>query len=111
MQYDSSSPTHQKQGIDVSMICPGPIHTSENSQNTLTSSLNKPLFEREKHKEVLGDEMMSLERCSQLYTSALKGRFLETWISQNPVLLFAYIRQYTPWLVKTAQKLFDGKYE
>ncbi|GFO13183.1 dehydrogenase/reductase sdr family member [Plakobranchus ocellatus] len=74
--------------IDVTTICPGPIH-SEFSTVQLTSS-GKPLGRTTDFKR------MSTERCAYLSCVAIANRMFESWISENPALLLMYFYQWFP---------------
>jgi dehydrogenase/reductase SDR family protein 7 len=75
------SELYQK-GIKVTVICPGPIETSNGTGPT---SLEKTPSER-----------VSAERCSELTIIAASHGLKEAWISYQPVLAVMYLVQYMP---------------
>ena len=48
----------------------------------------------EKIKE--GENRMSTERCCDLMLVTMANQIGEVWISNNPILFFVYMGQYTP---------------
>ena len=46
------------------------------------------------------ERRVSTERCAELMAVAMANKLGEVWISNHPTLLFAYLAQYTPDLVK-----------
>ena len=92
--------------IDINLICPGPIDITNNSHQSFGDSVDAELESRE------GGQLskMGLERCVELYTTALQYSLIESWISQNPALILAYCRQYLPMLLGPMEKLIGPKY-
>ncbi|GFO13180.1 dehydrogenase/reductase sdr family member 7 [Plakobranchus ocellatus] len=74
--------------IDVTVICPGPVHSDFNAAQ-LTAS-GKPLGRDTALKR------MSTERCAYLSCVAIANRMFESWISENPALLLFYLQQFFP---------------
>ncbi|KAM1251306.1 hypothetical protein FF1_033809 [Malus domestica] len=73
-----------QKGIQVTIVCPGPIETSNASG--AASSENKA--SREKR--------VSSERCAELTIVAATHGLKEAWISYQPVLAVMYLVQYMP---------------
>eukprot|EP00850_Spirogloea_muscicola_P023070 SM000327S12474 [mRNA] locus=s327:4780:7863:+ [translate_table: standard] len=67
-----------KQGVGVTILCPGPIAASAEPDTDKTR--------------------MTVERCAELITAATGHGVEEAWISRHPVLFFMYVDQYLPWL-------------
>lgn len=93
-----------KQGISVTVVCPGPIATS--TPRTLMPPGNDPaaLPTSDDVAEALPDDdeekrnRMTSEHCASLIVSATYHKLHEAWISTQPVLLVMYIMQYLPGL-------------
>jgi dehydrogenase/reductase SDR family protein 7 len=79
-------------GIDVTMICPGPVN-SELYQKSL-------LGEEKKRDEPMELQTMSTSRCVELMLAAMAYRLKEVWISHNPALLVNYMSCYAPFLTR-----------
>ncbi|XP_076928337.1 uncharacterized protein LOC143592275 isoform X2 [Bidens hawaiensis] len=77
------SELYQK-GIKVTVVCPGPIETS-NAPDTSTSS-----------QKGLKEKRVSAERCAELTLVAASHGLKEAWISYQPVLAVMYLVQYVP---------------
>ncbi|XP_076903948.1 uncharacterized protein LOC143559164 isoform X2 [Bidens hawaiensis] len=77
------SELYQK-GIKVTVVCPGPIETS-NAPDTSTSS-----------QRGLKEKRVSAERCAELTLVAASHGLKEAWISYQPVLAVMYLVQYVP---------------
>ncbi|XP_061351195.1 uncharacterized protein LOC133296263 isoform X2 [Gastrolobium bilobum] len=79
-----------QKGIGVTVVCPGPIETSKNSEVNVSS------------------ERLSSERCAELTIIAATHGLKEVWISNQPVLLVMYLVQYMPsigyWLMDKVGK-------
>lgn len=73
-----------QKGIKVTIVCPGPIETSNGFG--LTTSGKKGTFERR----------VSSERCAELTIIAATHGLKEVWISDQPVLAVLYLVQYMP---------------
>ncbi|KAJ6763589.1 putative proteinD(P)-BINDING ROSSMANN-FOLD SUPERFAMILY PROTEIN [Salix purpurea] len=73
-----------QKGIKVTVVCPGPIETSNGFGST--SSGNKFTSERR----------VSSERCAELTIIAATHGLKEVWISNQPVLAVLYLVQYMP---------------
>ncbi|XP_076060112.1 dehydrogenase/reductase SDR family member 7 [Oratosquilla oratoria] len=97
--------------IAVTMLCPGPV----------ASNLLKECFVEVKG-EKLGKERegknMSAERCAELSVVAIANQLCEVWIARQPVLIFYYVMQYFPTMlrwaigllsVNTIMKMRDGR--
>ncbi|KAK3736827.1 hypothetical protein RRG08_000578 [Elysia crispata] len=75
-------------GIDVTLICPGPVH-SEFQASQLTHDGNKV-------GRVTNPNRMSTERCAFLSLVAIANRMYESWVSTNPLLIIIYTSRYLP---------------
>lgn len=73
-----------QKGIKVTILCPGPIETSNGFGST--TSGKKGTFERR----------VSSERCAELTIIAATHGLKEVWISDQPVLAVLYLVQYMP---------------
>lgn len=77
------SELYQK-GIMVTVVCPGPIETS-NVPDTSTSG-----------QRGVREKRVSSERCAELTLVAASHGLKEAWISYQPVLAVMYLVQYVP---------------
>ncbi|KAL3000698.1 hypothetical protein AAZX31_09G227400 [Glycine max] len=68
-----------QKGIQVTVICPGPIATSNNAGSRVPSEKRVPS-----------------ERCAELTIIAVTHGLKEAWISYQPVLTVMYLVQYMP---------------
>jgi dehydrogenase/reductase SDR family protein 7 len=75
-------------GINVLIACPGPVESEISSKAYRNPNL--PVGKEEKK--------MPTERCSFLMAKAMHYRFMEVWISQQPLLFTTYLAQYAPTL-------------
>lgn len=87
-------------GIKVTVVCPGPIETSKDSE---AGSSGQP---------TLSEKRVSSERCAELTIIAASNGLKEAWISYQPVLGVMYLVQYMPsigfWLMdKVGQKRIE----
>nr|XP_043615519.1 dehydrogenase/reductase SDR family member 7 isoform X2 [Erigeron canadensis] len=73
-----------QKGIMVTVVCPGPIETS-NVPDTSTSG-----------QKGLKENRVSSERCAELTLVAASHGLKEAWISYQPVLAVMYLVQYMP---------------
>ncbi|KAL8253348.1 hypothetical protein R6Q59_037041 [Mikania micrantha] len=71
-------------GIKVTVVCPGPIETS-NAPDTSTSG-----------QRGVREKRVSSERCAELTLVAASHDLKEAWISYQPVLAVMYLVQYMP---------------
>ncbi|KAD4584080.1 hypothetical protein E3N88_21681 [Mikania micrantha] len=71
-------------GIKVTVVCPGPIETS-NAPDTSTSG-----------QRGVREKRVSSERCAELTLVAASHGLKEAWISYQPVLAVMYLVQYMP---------------
>ncbi|KAK7381464.1 hypothetical protein VNO80_00007 [Phaseolus coccineus] len=78
-------------GIRVTVVCPGPIETSNNAGSRVPS-----------------EKRVSSERCAELTIIAATHGLKEAWISYQPVLAVMYLVQYMPavgyWLMDKVGK-------
>ncbi|KAK7394641.1 hypothetical protein VNO78_15174 [Psophocarpus tetragonolobus] len=78
-------------GIQVTVVCPGPIETSNNAGSKVPS-----------------EKRVSSERCAELIIIAATHGLKEAWISYQPVLAVMYLVQYMPtvgyWLMDKVGK-------
>lgn len=68
-----------QKGIQVTVVCPGPIETSNNAGSRVPSEKRVPS-----------------ERCAELTIIAATHGLKEAWISYQPVLAVMYLVQYLP---------------
>ncbi|KAG4922538.1 hypothetical protein AAZX31_18G224900 [Glycine max] len=68
-----------QKGIQVTVVCPGPIETSNNAGSRVPSEKRVPS-----------------ERCAELTIIAATHGLKEAWISYQPVLAVMYLVQYMP---------------
>uniref|UniRef100_A0A0B7B9Y1 Dehydrogenase/reductase SDR family member 7 n=1 Tax=Arion vulgaris TaxID=1028688 RepID=A0A0B7B9Y1_9EUPU len=79
--------------IDVTMICPGPVHSNLfllAARGKQGEVLNKP--------DSNEDKKMETDRCAYLSCVAIANKLYESWISEHPFLAFTYVNQYFPFL-------------
>lgn len=72
-----------QKGIKVTVVCPGPIRTSNVSGATAS-------------RHVSSQKYVSSERCAELTIIAATHGLKEVWISNQPVLAVMYLVQYMP---------------
>jgi len=85
-----------KDKIHIGTICPGPVKITENSGGGLGSSMGS---ESGRKTDDVSVNKMEVERCASLFVSACIFGLTDSWLSNNPELLFVYLRQYLPILV------------
>ncbi|KAG9444655.1 hypothetical protein H6P81_015995 [Aristolochia fimbriata] len=73
-----------KKGIKVTVICPGPIETSNGTGAGSTEA------------DTSSGKRVSSERCAELTIVAATHGLKEAWISNQPVLAVMYLVQYLP---------------
>ncbi|TYH91327.1 hypothetical protein ES332_A13G108700v1 [Gossypium tomentosum] len=73
-----------QKGIKVTVVCPGPIETSNGSGATTSGT------------KVSSEKRVSAERCVELTIIAASHGLKEVWISYQPVLAVMYLVQYMP---------------
>ncbi|XP_068661900.1 uncharacterized protein [Aristolochia californica] len=73
-----------KKGIKVTVVCPGPIETSNG-----TGAGSSP-------EDTVSGKRVSSERCAELTIVAATHGLKEAWISNQPVLAVMYLVQYLP---------------
>ncbi|KAK3441259.1 hypothetical protein EUGRSUZ_B01463 [Eucalyptus grandis] len=73
-----------QKGIKVTVVCPGPIETSNGSGETAST------------KRSSSEKRVSSERCAELTITAASHGLKEAWISYQPVLAVMYLVQYMP---------------
>lgn len=73
-----------QKGIKVTVVCPGPIETSNNSGVETSEKKGSP------------EKRVSSERCAELTIIAATHGLKEVWISYQPVLAVMYLVQYMP---------------
>ncbi|XP_022144542.1 dehydrogenase/reductase SDR family member 7 [Momordica charantia] len=71
-------------GIRVTVVCPGPIETSNSSSSEAMG------------KKGVSEKRLSSERCAELTIIAASHNLKEVWISYQPVLAVMYLVQYMP---------------
>ncbi|XP_010549768.1 PREDICTED: dehydrogenase/reductase SDR family member 7 [Tarenaya hassleriana] len=77
------SELYQK-GIKVTIVCPGPVETSNGTGTTTSENKKSP------------ERRVSAERCAELTIIAASHNLKEAWISYQPVLPVMYLVQYMP---------------
>ena len=75
-----------KDGINVLIICPGPVESEISSKAHRNPALPAATEEAK----------MPTARCTYLMAKAMYYRLYEVWISDQPFLLMTYIAQYLP---------------
>jgi dehydrogenase/reductase SDR family protein 7 len=90
-------------GVNVCIACPGPVATPIEAAafcervgeklGTTTEDLSKK---------------MPVSRCARLMLTQVTNRIDESWISQNPVLIFSYLTQYAPDVARFVGKRLVG---
>ncbi|KAF2559380.1 hypothetical protein F2Q68_00018390 [Brassica cretica] len=75
-----------RKGIKVTVVCPGPIETSNGTGTSTSEDKKSP------------EKRVSSERCAELTIIAASHNLKEAWISYQPVLLVMYLVQYMPFL-------------
>ncbi|KAI9156281.1 hypothetical protein LWI28_003665 [Acer negundo] len=73
-----------QKGIKVTVVCPGPIETSNGYGATASE------------KKASSEKRVSSERCAELTIIAASCALKEVWISYQPVLAVMYLVQYMP---------------
>ncbi|XVF41441.1 hypothetical protein PTKIN_Ptkin01aG0280100 [Pterospermum kingtungense] len=73
-----------QKGIKVTVVCPGPIETSNGSGATTSGT------------KISSETRVSAERCAELTIIAASHGLKEVWISYQPVLAVMYLVQYMP---------------
>ncbi|KAL5990852.1 hypothetical protein ACLOJK_011757 [Asimina triloba] len=73
-----------QKGIKVTVVCPGPIETSNGTGESLSEQKG------------VGTKRVSSERCAELTIVAATHGLKEAWISNQPVLAVMYVVQYMP---------------
>ncbi|KAK1553555.1 hypothetical protein Q3G72_000356 [Acer saccharum] len=73
-----------QKGIKVTVVCPGPIETSNGYGATASE------------KKASSEKRVSSERCAELTIIAASHGLKEVWISYQPVLAVMYLVQYMP---------------
>lgn len=73
-----------QKGIKVTVVCPGPVDTSDGSGATTLEM------------KVSSEKRVSSERCAELTIVAASHSLKEVWISYQPVLAVMYLVQYMP---------------
>ncbi|XP_047316111.1 dehydrogenase/reductase SDR family member 7 [Impatiens glandulifera] len=71
-------------GINVTVVCPGPIETANVDKESLSAQ------------KVNSERRVSAERCAELTITAATHNLKEAWISYQPVLAVMYLVQYMP---------------
>lgn len=72
-----------QKGIKVTVVCPGPIRTANDSEATASGNVSSQKY-------------VSSERCAELTIIAATHGLKEVWISNQPVLAVMYLVQYMP---------------
>lgn len=100
--YDSFRTEVSQHGVNVLLVCPGPVKSDILSHAIRPpSSTGKEVFKQDA-------DVMPTERCTHLILKALYWRFDEVWISKQPILAITYLAEYTPGMVRFLFKKFIG---
>ncbi|KAK3883405.1 hypothetical protein Pcinc_012280 [Petrolisthes cinctipes] len=102
--FETLRTEHGGRGVNISMICPGPVKSSLLTR-CFTDKLDKKLV-----KERKDQRMMSSERCAELFAITLANSLSEVWIALQPVLSFYYILQYFPDMMKWVLAMIPTKF-
>lgn len=96
--YDSIRVEYAHRGIDVSLICPGPVETELLTKSLMPDGMSPPEDPKFRFK------IMKAERCAFLYSVAIANRVNLAWIVPQPYLTMAILAQYMPffsrWVIK-----------
>jgi len=92
--HDAISAELGSRGISTSIICPGPIET-DILINAITADANPANI-----KPIWMTKIMSVDRCAQLYASALASRLRCVWIVNQPFLSLCYMGAYFPSIMR-----------
>jgi short-subunit dehydrogenase len=90
----------ERSWLRVDVVLPGAVNTG--LWDASWNSKNEDVGEKSSMKQLQADDRskMPVKRCVQLIISSMIGPsylvFGETWISQNPGLLWVYLASYTP---------------
>jgi len=84
--------------ITVTTVLPGPVES-----NIVRNALANKGYQREKE-----GKKMATKRCTALMTRGIYYEMSELWIAQNPILLFTYLQQYFPALMRTVFSRIAG---
>ncbi|XP_058953898.1 dehydrogenase/reductase SDR family member 7 [Pocillopora verrucosa] len=99
--------------IHVQTVLPGPVE-SQVANKAFTEDIN---IEYKDSPEFIKIDfpVMPTERCARLMAIGMANNLDEIWISQNPMLLATYMRQYFPnlfnWIIKAAMDRMMTSYE
>ena len=93
----------QDDPIDVNLMCLGPIMPSNKTHPELGGKQDIKYIR--KFTEKYGN-ITTLDRCAQLYVTALQYSLSEAWITCNPYLFYMYSRQYLPAIALATTNIF-----
>lgn len=96
--YDSLRSEVCDRGIDVTLICPGPVE-SEIANNSFSGVPGQKGQTGEQNQK-----KMPTARCAYLMAIAVASKLDEVWISKHPVLLALYIYSYMPTIGRRLSK-------
>jgi dehydrogenase/reductase SDR family protein 7 len=85
-------------GIDVTLICPGPVPS-----NGATNGFSGKVGVKAKVPSKFG-RRLEAGRFAELAVISISNRLMESWISINPILFFVYMSVYMPTLAKILGK-------
>nr|XP_054758118.1 dehydrogenase/reductase SDR family member 7-like [Lytechinus pictus]XP_054758119.1 dehydrogenase/reductase SDR family member 7-like [Lytechinus pictus] len=86
--------------IGVTMVCPGPV-ISHIVENALREDFTKPAVKPYDGKGMRSFRvLMTTDRCAALILVAMANKLNEVWIARQPILIFFYIAQYMPGVLK-----------
>jgi dehydrogenase/reductase SDR family member 7 len=96
--FDALRSEVSSKNVNVQIVCPGPVE-SEISEHSFKSELTK-----QSPKEV----KMPTARCTHLMAKGLKWKLDEIWITNQPVLIIAYMAEYLPFVSRQLMKRVIG---
>jgi len=109
--FDSLRIELTRENFRVSLVCPGPTHTTEDSTKGFGHTHEQESGRLQDDKR--NKKKMPTQRCAELYATTLYFNLHESWISQAPTLTYGYLRQYLPALfvplgTRFGQRQVDG---
>ena len=85
-------------GIDVSLMCLGPI----------VSEILEHVVRDDTSKVEEGESRMPTARCTDLIARGMYHKIDELWISDQPLLFVTFLNTYTPWIGRQLLKFKVG---
>lgn len=94
-------------GIDVSVICPGPVDLGEGTQPRKVFGKHGLIEQKNTSKT---SKRVSIDMFTKLALRAVYNKVEECWISKHPVLLMGYVMQFFPKLgMSILKKIGPGR--